>query len=283
MDECIMVFLFASLQIVNEPYVSAFIYGPDSKQLQDASLNKMQDDIDKELEDQDDNTDLPLAFDTSICSYDWVKKTLEADYPGKKLVFCKDMVTALNGKYHVLPKGFRHTIIIRDPTKMFFSLRKMVITTMAIPEEQQEAFRLTDFPPEDFPPKYQFGEMVDMMYYLKENDMESNPIVIDSDDLQNSPESILRQYFEVIGIPFSKDLLKWKAGEEITKSWIAAKKIIKMNQLDRGGFYGKALTSSEFGPSAPAPDKSKLTPDVIKCAEEAQKYYKELYDMRIKP
>ena len=268
---------------MNEPYVSAVAYGPDSQQWGDASLNKMRDDIEEELENQDDNTDLPLAFDTSICSYDWVKKTLEADYPGKKLIFCKDMVVGLDGKYNALPKGFRHTFIIRDPTKMFFSLRKMMIKTMVLPKEQQEAFRLTDFPPDVFPPKYQFGEMVDLMHYLKENGIESNPIVIDADDLQNSPESVLRQYFEAIEIPFNKDLLKWEAGDEITKSWIAAKKIIQMNQLDRGGFYGKALTSSEFGPSTPAPDKSKLTPDVIKCAEEAQKYYKELYDMRIKP
>ena len=243
----------------------------------------MQEDMVKEVEDHGDNTDLPLAFDTSVCSYDWVKKTLEADYPGKKLIFCKDMVFGVDGKYHVLPKGFRHTFIIRDPTKMFFSTRKMMMKMMVIPKEQEEAFRLTDISSDIFPPKYYFGEMVDLMHYLKENGMESNPIVIDADDLQNNPESVLRQYFEAIGIPFSKDLLKWQAGEEITKTWIAAKQIIQMNQLDRGGFYGKALTSSEFGPSAPAPDKSKLTPDVIKCAEEAQKYYKELYDMRIKP
>ncbi|XP_072039450.1 uncharacterized protein [Amphiura filiformis] len=270
------------VQIINEPYAVATQFGPEGKQIQDEGIKQLMVESDTEIEAQTEEFNAPLAFDEAICTLDWVKKTLEADYPGKKLIFCKDM--APEGNYHALPKGFKHTFLIRDPIKVFISFRKMILAFNLLPEDQQKNFRLTDLPQEALPAKYLFGEMVDLLHYLQENKMESNPVVIDADDLQSHPESILRQYCEAVGIPYSNDLLQWEAGDDITNTWIAAKKIMRMNKIQRGGFYARALSSVKFEPSStPIPDKNELTPDVVQFAEEADKYYKELYEMRLKP
>ncbi len=274
------------IQVVNEPYVAAFAVGPEKKEIDDEDINKMIDEMEAEVQEQEDLKDAPFAFDDAQCTYDWVKKTLEADYPGKKLIFCKDMamVIAQENKYHMLPNGFKHTFLIRDPLKVFVSLRKMQLRFAKLPEDQQQAFRLTDLPPESMPPKHYYGEMVDLLRYLQKNQMESSPVVIDADDLLSNPESILKQYCEAIGVPFSNDLLQWEAGDAISHRWIASKKILKANKLDRGGFYGNALASSQFKkPEKSTIDEKDLTPDVLQLAKDAHQYYKELYELRLKP
>ncbi len=284
MNESIHVTLY--IQVINEPYVAAVSFGPEKMEIKDEDTNKLVDEIEEELKEQEDLEDAPLAFDDDQCTYDWVKKTLEADYPGKKLIFCKDMAFIIpqENKYHALPNGFKHTFIIRDPLKMFLSLRKFYLRLINIPAEHQNAFRLTDLTYENMPPKYCYGEMVDLLHYLQENQMESSPVVIDADDLLSNPESILRQYCEAIGVPFSSDLLQWESGDDITCKWIVSKKILKANKLDRGGFYGRALASSQFETSTKStPDEKDLTPDVLQLAKDAEKYYKELYELRLRP
>ncbi|XP_072039451.1 uncharacterized protein [Amphiura filiformis] len=196
------------------------------------------------------------------------------------------MAAAVEAKYDALPKGFRHTFLIRDPVKVFTSYREMIIRLFALTDEQRNTFRLTDMPA-DFvtgSAKYKFGEMLGLLHYLQKTGMESNPVVIDADDLQSHPESILRQYCEAVGIPFSPGFLQWESGVDITNTWITSKKIMRTNIEKRGGFYSKALASSKFEPpKSLVPDKSELTPDIIQFAEAADKYYKELYEMRLKP
>ncbi|XP_072040472.1 uncharacterized protein [Amphiura filiformis] len=236
----------------------------------------------KIIKAQAEEFNAPLAFDEAMCTFDWVKKTLEADYPGKKLIFCKDMASVLDGKYDALPKGFRHTFIIRDPVKVFISYRKMVMRLLAVKEEQQKTFHFNQTNTVD--PKYIFGEMLDLLHYLQETGMESNPVVIDADDLQSHPESILRQYCEAVGIPFSSDLLQWESSDDIKYMWITSKTLMKTDKGEKGGFYTQAFASTKFEPLINVvPDRGELTPDVIQIAKGAEQYYKELYEMRLKP
>ena len=47
-----------------------------------------------------------------------MKEQLESEAPGKKLIFKKDMVEGIVGKYDALPDGFRHVFLLRHPLKV---------------------------------------------------------------------------------------------------------------------------------------------------------------------
>ena len=51
-------------------------------------------------------------------SYQWIKDQLEAEAPGKKLIFCKDMVEGIEDRKEMIPSGFRHVFLIRHPAKV---------------------------------------------------------------------------------------------------------------------------------------------------------------------
>ena len=53
-----------------------------------------------------------------IASYPWIKEQLEIDAPDKKLIFVKEIVIGITGKYDKLPKGFRHAFLLRHPVKV---------------------------------------------------------------------------------------------------------------------------------------------------------------------
>ena len=59
--------------------------------------------------------------------------------------------------------------------------------------------------------------------------MGQSSVIIDADDLQTNPASILCQYCEVIGIPFKESMLNWEAGDAITKDLIASSDLLRWN------------------------------------------------------
>ena len=59
-----------------------------------------------------------LCFIHTIASYPWIKEQLEIDAPDKKLIFVKEIVIGITGKYGKLPKGFRHAFLLRHPLKV---------------------------------------------------------------------------------------------------------------------------------------------------------------------
>ena len=72
-----------------------------------------------------------MAFDADQCTYEFVKISMQEDhYPGEQLVFCKDMAYGLQGKYELLPKGYRHTFLIRNPYRAFPSHKKIFVGWM---------------------------------------------------------------------------------------------------------------------------------------------------------
>ena len=59
-----------------------------------------------------------LCFNHTIASYPWIKEQLEIDAADKKLIFVKEIVIGITGKYDKLPKGFRHAFLLRHPLKV---------------------------------------------------------------------------------------------------------------------------------------------------------------------
>ncbi len=59
------------------------------------------------------------------CTFQWVKNMLKADYPGKKVIFCKDHVRAIEDDFDRIPVGYHHTFLIRKPARHYLSLWKL--------------------------------------------------------------------------------------------------------------------------------------------------------------
>ena len=268
-------------QIINEPYITAYHMGPE--RVQGTDINKAKQSAEnlakfmaaaKKMEFA-----LPKAFDHRNCTYNWVKTELEAEYSVKNLVFCKDMAYSVHGRYNSIPKDYRHTFLIRHPHKVYLSWKKML--GKMIPQK----FNLHELPTSDFPAKYGFEELYDLVEHMRENG-EPHPIIIDADDLQDHPGSILSQYLQDIGVTCDnvEDLLQWESGTSVMTTWKASRMFILGNMTkDHGGFYDTAMKSTKFNPANDLPTRDELSDDILKCVDHSMPFYEKLHAMRIKP
>ena len=263
------------IQILSEPYVAALTVGPEkaATDIKEAFDNY-------KLEQQSAyEAKLTSAFESDVCTFDWVKQALEANYPGKDIVFCKDMAFAVDGRYDKLPTGFRHTFLMRHPHKVFLSWKKMIADLFQIPVD---SFPLGSKESMDLTPRRAYGELYDLMMYLKNRGDESKPIIIDADDLQSNPDSILRQYFAALGLPYDESLLKWPEGTNALDHWIGSKEDLAAG-LKPGGFYENCVKSTCYLPPSPIPKREDLSEDIQVEVDYVWKWYMEMYDMRLRP
>ncbi|XP_072039165.1 uncharacterized protein [Amphiura filiformis] len=273
------------IQVVSEPYMAATMFGPERTVT--ASGENLLTDISgsfkeyKTSETSVCDTNLKMAVEDEVCTFDWVKETLEATYTNKDIVFAKDMGFSVVGKYDKLPSGFRHTYLIRHPHKVFLSWKKFAAGVLETP---YESFVLSDkIHPTLFPPKRSYGELYDLMMFLKNRGDEPMPIVIDADDLQQDPDSILSQYFASLGIPYDKSLLHWPSGVDGLDNWIGARTDLSAG-IKPGGYFETALvTSSCFAPPSAIPTRDQLDADILAQVDFVWRWYEEMYALRIRP
>ncbi|XP_072034584.1 uncharacterized protein [Amphiura filiformis] len=268
-------------QIINEPYITAYHMGPDRVQSTDQKKAKQSaENLAMFLEAaRKMEAALPKSFDHRKCTYNWVKTELEAEYSNTKLVFCKDMAYSVHDKYNSIPDGYRHTFLIRHPHRVFLSWKKML--GKMIPQK----FNLHELPASDFPAKYGFEELYDLVEYMRNNG-EPDPIIIDADDLQNQPGSILSQYLQDVGVTSDniEDLLQWEPGTAVVTNWKASRMFMLGNMTkDHGGFYEAAMKSTKFNPTGDLPTRDELSDDILKCVDHSMPFYEKLHAMRIKP
>ncbi|XP_071485188.1 uncharacterized protein [Diadema antillarum] len=231
----------------------------------------------------------PELYDTSVWVRDGCRRQLEA-LPAGKSVFVKDMAYGVTGHLDLLPSkasGLRHTFLIRDPARMFPSWRKILIETMkAMPMPGQKppdeaTFDLTT----DHPlvrPGMTYKCQYDLWKYVKEN-LDPNPVVIDTDDLLAAPAAVLSRYFKECGMPWDEKLLKWDASADVVKKWKTLFPLVGTPNDDTIKIsYGKAFASSSFTASAPKIPRSEMTPDVIKAVDETSAYYNEMAATKIR-
>ncbi|XP_072171392.1 uncharacterized protein [Diadema setosum] len=216
-------------------------------------------------------------------SYASIKSFLERS-TGKH-VFVKDMGTGMKiCNFEFLPKGYKHTFLIRHPLRVFTSLRKATYTTFSEmgmlrgESSEEKTFDVgRDYIFMD-PSQLAFGELYELWKYVREN-LDSDPIVIDADDLLSNPAELLPKYCEAIGLPYDESLLKWDASMALTEKWNVAGEDLLGSIKD---FYGRALTTGIFASPGPMPSRDHVTPDVIRCTDSVMKYYDELYQSRLK-
>ncbi|XP_033116339.1 branched-chain-amino-acid aminotransferase-like protein 1 [Anneissia japonica] len=176
----------------------------------------------------------------------------------------------------MLPTGYRHAFLIRNPVKIFASWKKVI---NSYGSECSHDFNLMENNGVIIPKKYAFGESFELYEHLVKTGIEPNPVIIDSDDLLENPESILRQFCDGIGIQYTDKLMSWNAGDSIVQEWKIPKVYLQGNQVF--GYYKKAFSSRNFVKPSPTPDRSDLPNDVNTCIDAAMPYYEKMYALRL--
>ncbi|XP_071802738.1 uncharacterized protein [Asterias amurensis] len=268
------------LQVVMEPYSSAFYAGPESK-VKEQYVNSLAPTEREMFEKAWRNGEQDIhGYDESICTYGYVRdEILQVPYEDTKFLFCKDMAFHLVAKYHMLPMGFKYSFLIRHPAKVFVSWKKLL--TKALGESfNQPGGDLLSLPSCMFPAGYGFKELYELTKYV-EKELHQEPVILDIDDLLADPPRILSAYCHKIGIPYNPELLSWAEGSEVTNKWVISKAL--MHASNYAGPFGEALKSTGFHSPEPAPDLESLPADVEACVKASMEYYEKLYAKRIKP
>ncbi len=261
------------MQIFYEPFVSAYYFGPEG-------ITPTVENIEfRDSVSQTQNVLYENTFEDNECTYDWVRQQLKADYPGKKILLVKDQAFCLDEKYDSLPPGVQHTFLIRHPYKVLSSWKSTLIKLM----KKDNTVRFQDMPLFRRDDTDIFEMQLKLLRYVQEN-INPNPVIIDADDLQSNPASILRQFCQRVEIPYSDNLLEWPSDRDVINTWKISRTLLHGNlEADRGGFYETALTSTEFQPPTPTPKRSELPADLQEVTDISLTFYEQMYEMRLKP
>ena len=124
--------------------------------------------------------------------------------PKKRPVFVKDMP---HHTEHMWDDAFldriNHSFLIRDPAKVLASLHRSY--QKAGMEDGFEAYEIS------------FTPQQTLFDRLRERGQ--TPPVLDSDDLLEDPEKMVRTYCRAIGIPFIHEALSWQPGARDDVLW----------------------------------------------------------------
>ncbi|XP_071803382.1 uncharacterized protein [Asterias amurensis] len=264
-----------------EMYSTARFFGPnkmiDNSPLPGAITDKTQEEILK---------DPGCGFDSSICTYKWLKQHMETGYPDKKIIFAKELSWCAKGKFEFLPdSGYRHAFLIRNPAKVFPSWKKLVVemvnlkgnTNMSLDE-----IDLDKMPSEIFPEGGGFKETYDLYLYVKEKGLDPDPVILDADDLVNDPATILSGFCKTLGIPYSDELLNWDAGVAVVKDWTVSEplhNIIQFSQSFENFRSGTCFLKPQVQSQESKPE---VSADIQRLIDLSMPYFTKMYDKRIK-
>ncbi|XP_072019656.1 uncharacterized protein [Amphiura filiformis] len=267
----------SQVQIIKGLINAAHKFGPECNAAEDDEWHKtFKEGI---LSPESQAAKVALAFDESIATFQWGKQMLESPFPGKSFVFVHDQAYCLRSNYDNIPRGYKHTYLIRNPYRLFPSWKKAYVKLM--PSFVDKPF--TDMPKYLVPEMFGFGELYDLMVHIQEN-LGQSPIVIDADDLQANPSSVLRQYCHLLGVEFKESMLQWEAGDKIVDTWIASKTYLQWSKMEEGGgFYEDAFKSTEFHPPKELPSREQIDPDLLPVIHQCIPLYEKMYSIRIRP
>ncbi|XP_072018625.1 uncharacterized protein [Amphiura filiformis] len=265
------------VQIIKEPILAAHALGPDSgkSELQEAFSM---------ISDGTSSTTAPQAakvasaFDDSVATFKWIRDMLESSFSGKAFILVHDQAICLRSNYNNIPRGYKHTFLIRNPYRLFPSWKTELDNLL--PSQADKPF--SDMPRSLIGAKFGYGELYELMVHVQEK-LGQSPIVIDADDLQANPASVLRQYCHLLGVEFKESMLQWEAGDKIVDTWIASKTILQGNKLEEGGYFEDAFQSTEFHPPRDLPSREQIVLDLLPVIDQCMPLYEKMYSMRIRP
>ncbi|XP_038066934.1 branched-chain-amino-acid aminotransferase-like protein 2 [Patiria miniata] len=260
------------VQIATQLYADAHYYGPDAKLPIGGPQDPMGSKMKELLETNYKKSQMSISgSDPSVMSLESIRGILEAPYPGKKVLFCKDQAQFLDGRYDMLPRGFKYSFLIRHPNRVLLSYRKYLLGYWG------DFTDMRSLPPILSPPGCGYKELYDLFEHVREN-IDPSPVILDADDLLQDPAGILSTYCSKMGVPYSDKLLSWEAGEDVLEQWIGTK-ICMVNTHAHA--YKRVFASEGFGAPAPVPGLDSLPDDVQACAQFSMQYYEHLHHRRI--
>ncbi|XP_072030221.1 uncharacterized protein [Amphiura filiformis] len=217
---------------------------------------------------------LPDDVREPLMTFQYVKDQLEANYPGRDMVFLKGMAYAIADRYDKLPEGFLHTFLIRHPGRVFPSLVRLAA---CFPPFMGEV----DFNQINPSPGKSYKEQWDLFQYVT-NELKQPAIVIDADDLVANPASVMKQYCDKIGFKFTDDLLTWEPDLVEKHKWHLAQSHKMGNQFI--GTYKRAFASTCFeGGAAKEMNYDSESDDVKAAIEFCLPFYEKIAKYKILP
>ena len=181
-----------------------------------------------------------------------------------------------------IPSGYRHVFLIRDPTLVYHSYRKAKYSKLQanglLSAELADKSKY-DIEKHDATRKGHnfFKYLHELWGHVREN-VDPNPIVINTQDLLDNPKRVLSRFCELTGLPYQDSLLQWDASNEVVKHWRAVGDNVTYIAMS---FYGTAINSSKFLPPSGPLLQEHMTEDVIRLADASFPFYKEMNKHRI--
>ncbi|XP_033111825.1 branched-chain-amino-acid aminotransferase-like protein 2 [Anneissia japonica] len=252
---------FENAELFQEPYFTANMFGPER--------GKNIPQLEPLIECLDD---------VQHVTFEWVKNTLEKEYPGRDLVFMKDGARAIYGHFDSIPQGYQHVFLIRKPSKVHVSVDKI--------KDRAQGFGVdkSSFSTKD--PTFLQGSphrnVLELLEYVRD-EMGQKPIVIDADDLMVSPDKIMKAFCEAVGLEYKESMLKWNPGPD--PRWQRAKSVQSLFAASTSA-HDNAYTSTGFqirdqNTETETP-LSEFSDEVRKMVEDSMPYYEKLAAMAIK-
>ncbi|CAH1776189.1 unnamed protein product [Owenia fusiformis] len=225
------------VQYLNEKYFKPFYVGEERK-------SKRYDDVSDTF--------------SECFTYKETKEIYEEEYPDFEIIFAKEMAMYLGDlvdKWENIPSGYRHTFIIREPSITVPSLYK------CLTDKERNG---TDY----FDPMEASFEPIHQLFHLVKEQQGSTPVIINTKDLLDNPEAVMKQYCEKTGLEYSPKMLHWDAGPVEGTTW-----------HKYPGWHGELVKSNGFKTADQLEDVinlDEMPTEVHECIKENQTYYDEL-------
>nr|XP_054757913.1 uncharacterized protein LOC129264069 [Lytechinus pictus] len=231
-----------------EPYLNCYIFGPNRK------VHWAE--------------DIPGVINEKY-TFNYVNELMGEPHPNSQVLFAKCMIEAIIDNFDVVRPDYQHTFLIRHPLKMYRSYEKL--SQGVLPIDFKSTF------------KNIYQELNKCYDHVINVFGQSVPPIIDADDLQENPEGIISKYCEMVGIPYTSNMLKWESIKDpAILNWeFIDVGVISLNSYCIGLTYSGAFTSTGFG-NGVKKTETDYSSDVKECADYAMPAYERLHKLRIK-
>ena len=194
-----------------------------------------------------------------------VKDWLEAEKTTERSIFVKELAYAVDGRYHVMPDGYKQSFIIRKPMSVFKSYFRIF---SRMDGNAEDNFR--DWLPKDV---NIFKCLTDLVDYV-ESSLKQDFVIIDTDDVMKNPAVMMKKYCEGVGLIYNEGLLQWEQG--LPDSWCMAE-CVRTSEADFQWMTNCTnSTGWGIGIKKPPSEEEELPQVVTDMAKEAQPYYEKL-------
>ena len=120
-----------------------------------------------------------------------------------------------------------------------------------------------------------------MYEFIKEN-LDPNPVIVNADDLLESPKQIMKAYCDGVGIRYEDHMTSWKAGEVLLAwkdGWPRWVQAWRQGAINSSGFIKPSISKTAGASSEP---EVTYPIDVIKVIEESRPFYDKLCMAKIR-